>query len=73
MCGGVSRGHNRDQPLELWVRTYLLQYHDDHHNDHDDGGDDGDDGDDDESIKFKFSIGIGSAPKVRRIPHYYKL
>ena len=63
MCGGVSRGHNRDQPLELWVRTYLLQYDDDHHNDQDDGGDD-------ESIKFKFSIGIGS-PKVRRIPHYY--
>ena len=69
MCGGVSRGHNRDQPLELWVRTYLLQYDDDHHhNDHDDGN-----GGDDESIKFKFSIGIGSAPKVRRIPHYYKL
>ena len=66
MCGGVSRGHNRDQPLELWVRTYLLQYDDDHHNDQDDGGDG-------ESIKFKFSIGIGSAPKVRRIPHYYKL
>ena len=49
MCGGVSRGHNRDQPLELWVRTYLLKCDDDHHhNDHDDGNG----GDVDESIKF---------------------
>ena len=65
MCGGVSRGHNRDQPLELWVRTYLLKYGDDHHhNDHDDGNG----GDVDESIKFKFSIGIWVGPKSEEDP-----
>ena len=62
MCGGVSRGHNRDQPLELWVRTYLLQHDDDYHHDHDDCSVV------DESIKFKFSIGIWVGPKSEEDP-----
>ena len=62
MCGGASRGHNRDQPLELWVRLYLLQHDDHHHHDRDDCSGV------DESIKFKFSIGIWVGPKSEEDP-----